>query len=258
MDNNGRFSKLEIGEAKPEKKNASVEITEEERGAEYYKHIARQCYEEGKYESSLKYYSRVLEFDRNCIEAWMEQVRCLIELDEFKEASIWCEKALERFVDNPELLAVKAVIHARMKDFSKARAYSDSSLEKESSSPYIWIARGDVFITSGGKNSEYCFDKAITENPKDWFIYFSIAKICMYYKKPALAIKYFVRALELNASSPFLYFQTGMCYETLGIYNNAAFCYEQALVLKSDYFEAKRALDSITNQGFFARLFRRR
>jgi len=256
MEKCGRFSKLEVGEAKPEKK-ASADIFEEERGADYYKEAARQCYYEGDYEGGLRYYSRVLEFDCNELESWLGQVRCLVELDELKEADTWCGKALERFVDNPELLATKAIVHSRMGDFTRAKAYSDTSLEKETSSPYVWLARGEVFLASRGRNAEYCFHKGITENPKDWFLYFGIAKICMYYTKISLASKYFVRALELNTSSPFLYLQAGKCYQALGVYKSAYSCYKQALVLKPNYSEADGAFRNLTSRGFFDRLFRR-
>ena len=36
-------------------------------------------------------------------------MRALIELEEFQEAKLWADKALERFPNEPELLAAKAV-----------------------------------------------------------------------------------------------------------------------------------------------------
>jgi Flp pilus assembly protein TadD len=44
---------------------------------------------------------------------WTGQVRMLIELKEFHEAKLWADKALEKFPNEPELLAAKAVALAR-------------------------------------------------------------------------------------------------------------------------------------------------
>jgi len=40
-------------------------------------------------------------------------VRSLIELGEFREARLWADKALERFPQAPELLALPGVSHTR-------------------------------------------------------------------------------------------------------------------------------------------------
>lgn len=256
MGRPGRFSKLEISEAEP-KKGITSEVPEGERGGDYYGQLARRCHEEGDYENSLKYYSRVLEYERQEKGAWLGQVRCLIELDELKEANVWCDKALDRFTDDSELLAAKAIVHSRMGDFSRAQRYSDASLEKQTSSAYLWVARGEVFLASRGKQPEYCLEKAISESPKDWFLYCSIGKVCMYYRKYALASKYFLGALELHTSSPFLYLETAKCYQALGSGRRADFCCEQALVLKPNYRKAEELRRILASRGLFARLFRR-
>ena len=75
----------------------------------YYSAEARTAFENGNFESGLRLYSKVLEFNPNNVAAWGGQVRMLIELGEFREARLWADKALERFPHEPELLAAKAV-----------------------------------------------------------------------------------------------------------------------------------------------------
>ena len=62
----------------------------------YYFSEARSAFENGKFESALRLYSKVLEFNPQNAAAWTGQVRMLIELAEFREAKLWADKALER------------------------------------------------------------------------------------------------------------------------------------------------------------------
>ena len=75
----------------------------------YYLAEARAAFENGKFEPGLRFYAKVLEFNARNAAAWTGQVRMLIELGEFREAKLWADKALERFPNEPELLAAKAV-----------------------------------------------------------------------------------------------------------------------------------------------------
>jgi tetratricopeptide (TPR) repeat protein len=70
----------------------------------------------------------------------------LIELGEFREAKLWADKALERFPNEPELLAAKAVALGRSGDLQGALAFSDASIEERGDTPYVWLARGDVML----------------------------------------------------------------------------------------------------------------
>src|ERR1041385_3870181 len=93
----------------------------------YYSAQARAAFENGNFESALRLYSKILEFNPQNAAAWTGQVRMLIELGEFREAKLWADKALERFPNDPELLAAKAVALARSGNLQEALAFSDAS-----------------------------------------------------------------------------------------------------------------------------------
>ena len=84
----------------------------------------------------------------------------LIELGEFREAKLWADKALERFPNEPELLAAKAVALARSGDLQGALSFSDASIEERGDTPYVWLARGDVLLARAEARADYCFEKA--------------------------------------------------------------------------------------------------
>src|SRR5437667_4900883 len=106
-----RFVNLEFGgESEDHSQDAQKALSKDEA---YYFAEARTAFENGIFESALRLYSKVLEFNPQNTGAWTGQVRMLIELCEYHEAKLWADKALERFPHESELLAAKAVALAR-------------------------------------------------------------------------------------------------------------------------------------------------
>ena len=157
-----RFSNLEFGDESEDQAPEQKALVKDEA---YYLAEARAAFENGNFESALRLYSKVLEFNPQNAAAWAGQVRMLIELGEYREAKLWADKALERFPHEPELLAAKAVALARSGDLQGALAFSDASIEERGDTPYIWLARGDVLLAREEARADYCFEKALLLAP---------------------------------------------------------------------------------------------
>ena len=71
----------------------------------YYLERANDAFAEDEYERALAFYSRTLQYDIGMEEAWLGQLRCLIELGELPEAVTWSNRALEKFPKSASLLA---------------------------------------------------------------------------------------------------------------------------------------------------------
>src|SRR5271166_4342472 len=141
--NMSRFVNLEFGGESEDHGQEQRPLAKDEA---YYCAEARSAFENGEFESGLRLYSKVLEFNPMNASAWTGQVRMLIELGEYREAKLWADKALERFPHEPELLAAKSVALGRGGDLQGALAFSDASIEERGDTPYIWLARGDVLL----------------------------------------------------------------------------------------------------------------
>src|SRR6266566_3241937 len=116
-----RFVNLEFdGESEDRWQQQPASVKDES----FYATAARTAFENGNFESALRLYSKVLEFNPQNANAWTGQVRMLIELGEFREAKLWADKALERFPHEPDLLAAKAVALGRQGDLQGALAFS--------------------------------------------------------------------------------------------------------------------------------------
>jgi Flp pilus assembly protein TadD len=247
-----RFGNLEFGdESESHLGERSKPLVKDEA---YYLSEARTAFENGNFEGALRLYSKVLEFNPNNTTAWTAQVRMLIELEEYREAKLWADKALERYPHEPELLAAKAVALARSGDLESALMFSDASIEEHGDVPYVWLARGDVLLAREEHRADYCFEKAMLLAPKDWLITWLAARIRFHYQQFALALKLAQQAVEMNAAHFVLWLQLGACQQALGWVGPARISYNQALQLNPGRTEIRDAIGGLSQTSKWSRL----
>jgi tetratricopeptide (TPR) repeat protein len=219
-----RFGNLEF-HSENEDSNARHQPHKDE---DHYLVKAQDAFEAGRFESALRMYARVIEFNAQLPDAWTGQVRMLIELGEFDEARVWADKALTLFPDHGELLAAKAVALARLGDHAGAISYSDSAVESQMNTPYIWLARADVLLARKEKRAEYCFERALTLANNHWLYVWLSARVHAFYKQFARALKLVQQALALEPARGILWLQAGECQLALGLATQARNSLDQA------------------------------
>src|SRR6266404_5613841 len=234
-----RFTNLEFGGESENQAQQPQALVKDEA---YYFAEARTAFENGNFESALRVYSKVLEFNPQNAAAWTGQVRMLIELGEVREARLWADKALERFPREPELLAAKAVALARSGDLQGAISFSDASIEERGDTPYVWLARGDVLLARSERRADYCFDKALLLAPGDWFVAWLAARIRFYYEQFVVALKLLQEAIARNTGHFLLWLELGHCQEALGLVGPARNSFAQAQQLNPDCDVARLAM----------------
>lgn len=240
----GRFDWLEVPDFDSEKTSRErFKEPFEQYDAQGYLQLASQEFNEGRYESALKYYSRALHLDRNNSVAWVGQVKVLIKMEELGEAKVWIEKALSLFPKEAELLAAKALLFCRSKLYHDALAYSDTSIEKAGNSVYLWLVRGEILLALNNLSvAGYCFDKAVELDKDEPNVFFEIGEAYFNNKLFVKAVEYFKKSLEVNPSNYFRWFKLGKAYEGLLWYDKAKSSYEKVLELNWNSTEAKKCL----------------
>jgi tetratricopeptide (TPR) repeat protein len=247
-----RFGHLELGgESEGHSRRSQQPLTKDET---YYLNQAQAAFENGEFETALRAYSKVLEFNPANAPAWTGQVRMLIEMGEFSEAKLWADKALERFPQEPELLAAKAVSLGRIGDLQGALIFSDASIEERGDSPYVWLARGDVLLAREETRADYCFEKALMLAPRDWLTAWLAARVRHFYQQFALALKLLQQAVEWNAGHFLLWLELGQCQQALGLVSAARLSLAQAQQLNPNCRAASLALVRLSNTGLWASL----
>lgn len=245
-----RFGKLEFGEEFESELGEHTGAKDEG----YFLEEALKAFGSADFEKALRAYAKALEFNPRSETAWGGQVRALIELGEYREASLWADKALEQFPDHPELLAAKGVALGRQGELEEALAYSDASIEEQGDTPYLWLARGDVLLARREDRADYCFDRALAMAPGDWFTAWLAARIRYYYEQFAAALKLIQQAVEWNATHFLLWLELGRCQLALGMAGPADRSFNQAKQLNPQCSDARQGRVRAGNVGLRARL----
>lgn len=249
-----RFGNLEFDhEPKPKGVQKATPHSEETRCS----NEARAAFERAEFESALRWYSRTLEYNPDNVGAWTGQCLSLLELNQHKEAKVWADKALERFPNHPQLLAMKAMALGRMGQLDVAMAFSDAAMDQPGDFPLVWLARGDVLLARQQRQVDSCFDRAFQIASGDWFVRWLGARIRVYWKQFAAALKLLQQAAQLDSSAPGLWLLFGQCQSAMGLHDAARESFTQTLSLHSGCTQAELGLQQLETVNPLTRLFRR-
>ncbi len=205
---------------------------------------AQAAFERAEFESALRWFSRSLEHGSDHVPAWAGQVRALLELGRPGEAKVWADKALERFADQPDLLALKAMALGRLRD-PAALAFSDAAVACPGETPTVWLARADVLLSLGEKTAEACFSRALQLAPQDATLRWLVGRVRAFWGQFAAALKSIQDALALAPDRFALWVEAGICQAELGLTDPAARSFQQALALQPGCRAAQDGLNSL-------------
>ena len=208
----------------------------------YYLEKAGEAFADEDYERALAFYSRTLQYEINIEQAWLGQLRCLIELNELPEAVVWSNRALERFPKSARILAARAVAESRMGRASTAMGFLDSAFASQGVDAYVWMARGEVLIPVNAANAKACFGKAVELSPRDWSVRADIARAYLLRKCYHQALDFYNQAVKLDADRCTCWFWIGRCSEALRDIEGARVAYGRALAVKPSFTKAREAL----------------
>jgi len=252
-----RFGKLEFETGSDSSGQQSLRPAA---GEAHWSSEAERSFCLGDFELALRLFARVLEHNPTSVPAWAGQVRSLIELGEFREARLWADKALERFPQAPELLAAKAVALGRLGDHDNAIAFSDASIEERGDSAYVWLARGDVFLSRKEKQADHCFERARSVRSSDWTCPWLAGRIRHFHGQFAKALQSAREACSLAPAELSPWLLAGECQLALGFHDEARVSFTQAWQIQPDSLAAREGLSRSERPGAWERcagLFRR-
>jgi tetratricopeptide (TPR) repeat protein len=258
-----RFGNLEFDDGRPRRRAAAgLGSGTPVRDSAYFMQAGEEDFRAGRLESALKDYSRALECDGTIHECWLMQVRILTELGEYKEATVWADKALELFPESPELLSAKAVASVRMGMLRQALDYSDNAMAKQGATPFVWLARGEVMLARESRMAGHCFDQAerlCAEPTLHAWMNVELARVYRRYGRYSQALLHASSAAVALPQHPTALLELGHCQQELGL-PDARLSYEQVLDLDPMADGAKRGLEACDHMGTWKaikRFFRR-
>lgn len=206
-----------------------------------------QAYLEGRFEPSLRAYSRALRFSRKQAAPWAGQVRCLLRLGEDREAAIWSSRALEQLPDDAELLACRGLALVAGGEGVQGFSYLDGAAESPGAAPWVWVARGlaSLRLKHPASNMDRCLMKAVEMAPHDPLV---LADAGWGYLSAELAHparRVLSLLLAEQPQNAYVFFQLGRACEAAGDRGAARTHYLQAQALRPTWEDVRRRLDGL-------------
>lgn len=246
MGQDERFRRLEFGD--PQEAKVSSESPPQpdlvQKNIQNSSVSAWEHFQRGEFEKALRFFGRMVQYNRSIEKGWTGQVNCFIRLKLYDQALTCANQALELFPDNPKLLALKGVSFAGQKDVKRAMEYSDAAVENEKSEE-VWLARGETLLCAGAKGYDFCFFKALEEVPQSGLLHFQIGLIYSDYGETAKALYHLNQALNFLKPSAFIWYKIGVIQGALGQEESAQKSYHQALLVEPNFTEAQKALTAL-------------
>jgi len=242
----GRFSKLET---QTRKAAAAVQdLPAPKQGAEplTFDGMMREAelrFHGGDYVKALRWYSQALSEDNTRQEPWVGQVFALLLQSQYREATVWAQRAVTVFPNDPLILSLHGLAFAMQGMAKRGLATSDYGMSQGSTDPRCWVARGWILLESENENWRMCFARAADVAQADqWRVHMLMGLILERYRKWVNAIEHYEAAVNQHTGSFFLWHRLGVCQARLGLARRAFEAQEHALNLKPGYAPAEREL----------------
>jgi len=208
----------------------------------------------GAFEKALRLYGRALERDRERPEAWLGQVRALLDMGQPEEATSWLEQAAGVLGEIPALLALRAIAAARSGNIDDARAWSDRALRDGRDAAEVWLARAEVVYATGGEKMARVNLGKAHERAPDADTARRCGEVALTAGDLTGALPWLRRAVRDAPESPLAALRMGVYWERAGDLEQARTELSRAVALSPHMESATIALDDLDNRGALSRL----
>ncbi len=224
-------AEAELPSAGPEKGTEPQHFVSAVKDAQYYIAKAVELEFAGEHEQALRSYSAALGENPLLLEAWVGQVLMLLELEEYAEARMWADKALEKFPDQPQLLAAKSVAVFRMGRQREARELNDAAVAGKGEAELVWLFRGELMLAKSRPAADDCLQRALQLSSRKGLTKLRIGALYFRYGKYSLALAALQEASASSPNSAWSWYLLGSAQKALGLFKQARTSYRQALEL---------------------------
>lgn len=227
--------------------------------------------ENKKYDRALENFSRAIESDTNCAEAYFGRAITYQDLDDHQKALKDLNKAIQLDPDNAHIYIHRARSYAALKDYDKSLADLDKTTQLDPKNrPAVLFNRGCVYVDAEqydkalkifsqftrlapkvadgywmrGKMNHRLghykkaladLDKAIRLNPNNEYYYNSRGITYSYLKKNEKALADLKRAIELRPDNMIFHLNKNVFHIRLGQYERALESIERAINRNPDF-----------------------
>ncbi len=206
---------------------------------------ALRAHRHGRFEAALRWYGAALQEDRARPEAWLGQVRALLDMAQPGEALVWLEQAERIIGQTPESLSLQAIAAARCGDLEEAMAFSDVAMRQGRDSPLPWLARAEVVYHRGQRKVARIDLRKAYERAPDPSTARRCGEVALEREDLSAAFEWLEGARAAAPTCPLAAYRMGLYWAKAGHRARAIEALEAALDLESELRGARLALEHL-------------
>ncbi|MFX1395340.1 MAG: tetratricopeptide repeat protein [Promethearchaeota archaeon] len=169
----------------------------------------------GQYEEALECYEKILEINKNDIDALYKKGRCLLLLEQYEEALECSDKILEIDINYKAAINQKGVCLLHLKQIDESLKYFNKLLEFDSQDPYALNNKGlCLLILEQYEEALECFNKILEVDQNNIRAINQKGLCLLYLKHYDESLECFNKLLELNPTDSYAWYNKA-CVESL-------------------------------------------
>jgi tetratricopeptide (TPR) repeat protein len=231
-----------------------IEVEDEKRPEskdriEYYINMAYEKYFYGFYGSALRYFALALNVDKKQVDAWVGQIRVMVDIGKFEEAIFWADEGLKHFPGSVMMEFAKAFALTYIGKIEEAKRIVNKPIKKNEPS-VLWFYRGEIIINIrlnflqkifkpykgiGKIGAFFCFIKALESNPKDAFLNQRIGITYLFADEIPRAYEHLKISLIAAPQNPLTLYCLAECYRKMRNYEYALYYTKKAISYNPEF-----------------------
>lgn len=203
-------------------------------------HFNMAIYEESKGISSDKY-----------IDILVKLATCYIEKEDYESASHFCQVALIKNKENPNILLQAAWCEFLLGQYPIALEYAGQAISLEEKRGVGYYIRGRIFLAVEKlAEAKASFEKALVYDESNVIYLTSLGITNAMRKLYQESLNNFIKAIKINSSTSEIWYNLGLLYESLQQYSLALAAYKESVNIDQSFYPARMSRDSLCNEYF--------
>jgi len=185
-----------------------------------------------KYKEAVKYFDKILEFDKNHVKAWVEKGLVLDKMEKYEEALICFDRAINISPEYKDLWYYRGNILLEEKRYDNALNAFDKAIKINPGHGSALNKKGMVLNNLKNYSEAIeCFDKAIKLEPEFTDPWFNKGLTFYYEDKYETSIDCFERVLKIDPKYTLAWYNKGLVLNKQRKFVDATNCFNKALKL---------------------------
>jgi tetratricopeptide (TPR) repeat protein len=185
-----------------------------------------------KLKEALNIYDEILQFSDDLPDIYIYAIEVALDLKDYQKAKKYTEKALEKFSDNLDINFLAGIVFDKLGQFSATEKFMKKVISIKSDHAEALNYLGYSYAERGINLQEALslIEKAVNLKPNNGYYLDSLGWVYFKLGDKQKALNYLIEAIKYVNDDPVIFEHLGDVYKELGQYKNALEAWQKSLL----------------------------